>query len=363
MPAQDAFDQLLAYAREHGCSDVHLKTGLPPVLRGPAGLEGLGEQPWKTQHLKELIELMLSKDKLDRFEADGELDVSYETELAGRARVNVYREQGRVALACRLVAAEPPELSALQFPESVRKFTEMMDGLVILAGPTGSGKSTTQAALLQIINQSRRAHILTIEDPIEFRLEADECMITQREVGPDTASFTGALRSVLRQDPDVIVIGECRDADSMQMALSAAETGHLVFTTLHTLSARETIGRILEFFPGTLSDQVRGILAGVLRGVVIQRMLPNVEGTGRVVAQEIMFNTPRVQDYIRGDDRVDLEEIMQEGKQFHGMQTLNQGLVDLVVAGRVSPDTALSYSANPQNLRLNLQAALGDHRI
>lgn len=353
-----SFEQILEQARAESVTDIHLKAGMAPIFRRSTGLAALSTPPYTEEQVDGIIREILTEDHYQRFLIEGEADAAYSFNQ-GRVRVNCYRERGKAGMAIRIVPAEPPKLTNLGLSPQLSKLSQYPDGLVIIAGPTGSGKSTTLAGVVNELNRQRFLHIVTIEDPIEYVYVNDNAIITQREVGTDTKSFDEALRRVLRQDPDAIVIGEARDRETMRTALAAAETGHLVYTTLHTVNVRETVGRILELFPFDQQDQVRHVLSGVLRGIVVQRMLPK-KGGGRVVAQEILFATNRVIEAIRDPAKTaELDAIMAEGRRHHGMQTLNQSLVDLVSDGKIEIETALLHSQAPQDLRLLLHKALG----
>jgi twitching motility protein PilT len=273
-----------------------------------------------------------------------------------RFRVNGFKQRGATSFAFRVIPNEIPKFEQLRLPTGVQKMAEEHRGLVLVTGATGSGKSTTLAALLGHINRTRRQHIVTIEDPIEFLHSDHGCIVNQREVGLDTDSFQQALRRALRQDPDVILIGELRDSETAQTALQAAESGHLVFSTLHTVDAAETLGRIIEFFPGIKQPQIRSILAGVLRGVVSQRLLPRVAG-GRVAAFEVMVNNARVADLIRDDKAEDIHEAIAEGAFFH-MQTFSQALIELVVTGEIDREVAANAATNKHDFLVSLEHAL-----
>ncbi len=353
------FHQLLAAARARGASDVHLKEGMAPALRTSGGLAVLDGQPWERQHLEAVMDQMLGAKRFREFLETGEADLAIHSPESGRARVACYVERGQLGMAVRLISLHVPELSELGLPEQISRLASYPDGLVIVAGPTGSGKSTTLAGVINQINASQARHILTIEDPIEYVHPRRSSIITQREVGQDTQGFHAALRSAMRQDPDVIVIGEARDAETMRTALAAAETGHLVFTTLHTVSAAETLARIFEMFPVDQHAQLRGMLAGVLRAVVCQRILPDAHG-GRAVVQEIMFQSGRVSDAIADPDKAGgLEDIIAESASHHQMQTFNQALCAMVASGRLAAETAVQASSRPQDLRLLLQRSMG----
>jgi twitching motility protein PilT len=350
---------VLGRAVELGASDIHLKVGQPPVLRRDGQLGLLPEHPpLYDSDLEAALALVadMSPAKLSHFHETGELDIAYASEGLPRFRVNGYRQRGSISFAFRVIPNEVPSFAQLRLPKGVERLSEEHRGLVLVTGATGSGKTTTLAAVIDHINRSRRQHIVTIEDPIEI-LHADHgCIVNQREVGLDTESFLAAIRRVLRQDPDVILIGELRDAETAETALKAAESGHLVFSTMHTIDAAETIGRMVEFFPAVKQDQIRSILAGVLRGVISQRLLPKQTG-GRVAAVEVMVNNSRISDLIRESRTEEITDAIAEG-QFFDMQTFSQALIELVVAGEVDRDTAANASTNRHDFLVSLDQAL-----
>jgi len=351
---------VLGRAVELGASDIHLKVGQPPVLRRDGELGLLPEHPpLYDSDLEAALALVadMTPAKLSHFHETGELDIAYAAEGLPRFRVNGYRQRGSISFAFRVIPNEVPSFATLRLPQGVARLAEEHRGLVLVTGATGSGKTTTLAAVIDHINRSRRQHIVTIEDPIEI-LHADHgCIVNQREVGLDTESFLAAIRRVLRQDPDVILIGELRDAETAETALKAAESGHLVFSTMHTIDAAETIGRMIEFFPAVKQEQIRAILAGVLRGVVSQRLLPRQEGGGRVAAVEVMVNNSRISDLIRESRTEEITDAIAEG-QFFDMQTFTQALIELVVAGEVDRETAANASTNRHDFVVDLDQAL-----
>ena len=321
-------DTLLKSVVECGATDLHLKLGLPPIVRRDGHLGALEGYPPLTEADLETILLSVTSrtpHRLDAFRETGELDTSYMAPDLARFRVNGFKQRGTTSFAFRVIPTEVPGFDDLKLPTGVRRLAEEQRGLVLVTGATGSGKTTTLATIIDHINRTRRQHIVTIEDPIEI-LHADHgCIVNQREVGLDTDSFSQALRRALRQDPDVILIGELRDAETAETALQAAESGHLVFSTMHTVDAAETIGRIIEFFPGVKQQQIRSILAGVLRGVVSQRLLPRTPGA-RIGAFEVMVKNARIADLIRDDKADEIHDAIEEGAFFH-MQTFSQALI------------------------------------
>jgi twitching motility protein PilT len=350
---------VLGRAVELGASDIHLKLGQPPVLRRDGELGLLPDhKPLYDSDLEATLALVadMTPAKLSHFHETGELDIAYTAEGLPRFRVNGYRQRGSISFAFRVIPKDVPGFAQLRLPKGVERLAGEHRGLVLVTGATGSGKTTTLAAVVDHINRTRRQHIVTIEDPIEILHSDHGCIVNQREVGLDTDSFLAAIRRVLRQDPDVILIGELRDAETAETALKAAESGHLVFSTLHTIDAAETIGRLVEFFPADKQEQIRSILAGVLRGVVSQRLLPRVQG-GRVAAVEVMVNNSRISDLIRERRAEEITDAIAEG-QFFDMQTFSQALIELVVAGEVDRETAANAATNRHDFLVSLDQAL-----
>ncbi len=345
-------------------SDVHLKAGLPPMVRIDGQLGALEEFDAYTSEMLEstLNEIGASAPRrLSSFQDTGELDTAYQVPGLPRFRVNAFRQRGEISIAFRVIPAEVPTFDSLGLPAGVERLAEEHRGLVLVTGATGSGKTTTLAAMLGHINRTRRQHIVSIEDPIEILHPDVNCIVNQREVGIDTQSFHEALRRVLRQDPDVILIGELRDVETAETALQAAESGHLVLSTMHTVDAAETVGRFAEFFPAIKQPAVRSILAGVLRGVVSQRLLPRVDG-GRVAAVEVMIANSRVQELIRENKAEEIPEAIAEG-EFFQMQTLTAALIKHVIAGSVSEETAASAAPNRHDFTIALDRAVKEHAL
>jgi twitching motility protein PilT len=350
---------VLRRAVEQGASDVHLKVGQIPVMRRDGDLTAFDEHPPLTDRDLEAALAIVSEltpAKRESFYDTGELDIAYTAEDLPRFRVNAFRQRGSISFAFRVIPRQVPNFDALRLPHGVRQMAEENRGLVLVTGATGSGKTTTLAAIIDHINKTRRQHIVTVEDPIEILHDDHNCIVNQREVGIDTADFLQALRRALRQDPDVILIGELRDAETAETALKAAESGHLVFSTMHTIDAAETLGRMIEFFPGIKQAQIRSILAGVLRGVISQRLLPRVDG-GRVAAVEVMVNNARIADLIRENKTEEISDAIAEGSFFH-MQTFEQALIDLVLAGDVDREIAANAATNQHDFVVSLEQAL-----
>jgi len=350
-------NELLGLLIELGGSDLHLTAGSPPVVRVHGELRPLaGYDPLNGSKIREMIYAVLTQKQREKFEGDLELDCSYALPGRSRFRVNVFLQRDSVGAVLRAIPYEIVPFEQLGLPESVRQFAELPRGLVLVTGPTGSGKSTTLASLIDIINRTKPVHIMTVEDPIEFLHTHKRAVVNQREVGEDTHSFADALRHVLRQDPDVILVGEMRDLETIQTALTAAETGHLVFATLHTQDAPQSIDRVIDVFPAHQQQQVRVQLASSLQGVVTQQLLRTADGSGRVVAAEVLVATPAVRNLIREGKVHQIYSAMQAGAK-HGMCTMDQHLASLVRAGRVTMDAALERCANEDDLRRLVQSA------
>jgi twitching motility protein PilT len=340
-----------------GGSDLHLKVGNRPLFRvdGVLAPEQGGPElsADDTQHA--LHSLLTDDDKLQEFTSEHEADFSFEISGVARYRLNAFQQRGVISMACRAIPHKISTISELSLPEVISDLAEEERGIILLTGTTGSGKSTTLAAMIDHMNETMAKHIVTIEDPIEFVHEDKRSVINQREVGMDTASFKRALRRVLRQDPDVILIGEMRDEETVQAALSAAETGHLVLSTIHTVDAAESINRMLDFFPPHQHGQARSMIAGTIRGVISQRLVPGAQG-GRVAACEILRMTGRVRDMIVDPSQTGkLNEVIATGA-YYGMQTFDQALFGHVKAGRVSFDDAMKVASSPADFKLLMQA-------
>ena len=349
-------DRLLRRLADADGSDLHLKVGSPPRIRVNGDLFRLhDEQPPQPSDLEAVAREIMHPRMWESFLENFEADFAYAVMGVGRFRVNCYRQRGSVGLVFRLVRSSARSFDDLNLPESIRRLAEEQRGLVLVTGPTGSGKTTTLAAMIDHINRTRECNIVTIEDPIEVLHRDDVASINQREVGFDTRSFLTALRAALREDPDVILVGEMRDPETVATALSAAETGHLVFSTLHTIDCMETINRVIDFFPPNQQHQARITLAGALRGTICQRLVPTIDGSGRVPALEVMIINGRIQqsiiDPLRG---ADINQIIREG-EYYGMQTFDQALVNLIEQGMIDLRAATQAASNPHDLRVALQ--------
>jgi twitching motility protein PilT len=357
-------ESVLRRAVELGASDIHLKVERPPVVRTDGELGELeGEPELNERDLELALEQVCAETpkRLQTFLETGELDSAFAPIGLPRFRVNGFRQRGSISIAFRVIPREVPDFSDLSLPPGVRRLAEEHRGLVLVTGATGSGKTTTLAAIIDHINRSRRQHIVTIEDPIEIVHGDHGCIVNQREVGLDTASFAQALRRGLRQDPDVILIGELRDAETAETALAAAESGHLVLSTMHTVDASETIGRMVEFFPAVKQQLIRSILAGVLRGVISQRLLPQVGG-GRVPAVEVMIGNARISDLIRDNKPDEITEAIAEG-DFFQMQTFSDALVNLVLEEKVDREVAANAASNRHDFLIALERALKEQAV
>jgi twitching motility protein PilT len=350
---------LLAHLTDIGGSDLHVKAGSPPRIRVNGDLRPTPFPSVKPAEIEDTLRSILSADRMEEFDRTGEVDFSMSVPKLGRFRGNAYRQRSSAAMVLRRVLPFAVSVVDLGLPPIVTLLAEEHRGLVLVTGPTGSGKTTTLAAMIDHINQTRAAAVITIEDPIEVIHPDKRSIVSQREIGSDTRDYAQAMRRVLRQDPDVILIGEMRDAETVSAALSAAETGHLVLSTLHTTNASETINRIVDFFPPFQQTQIRLSLSAVLRGVISQRLVPRADGNGRVAAIEAMVVTGRIADRIidpNGTHNETIEELIADG-EYHGMQTFDQSLLSLFKTGAISLRDALAAASNPHDFRIAMQAA------
>jgi twitching motility protein PilT len=347
---QSGLGDYLLEAVELGASDLHITAGLPPMVRVNGEVQPLDHPPLTSNATRDLVYDILTGEQRQRLENDWELDFSYSLPRTARFRVNVYFQKGALGAAFRTVPSEIKGLDQLGLPKAVEDMTEKPRGLVLVTGPTGSGKSTTLAAMIDKINETRNEHIMSVEDPIEFLHQHKKCIVNQREVNQDTRSFAQALKHVLRQDPDVILVGEMRDLETISLAVTAAETGHLVFGTLHTQDAPQTVDRIIDVFPPHQQHQIRAQLANALQGIITQTLVPRRGGNGRVVACEVLVPTPGVRNLIREGKNHQIYSAMQTGGKF-GMQTMDAALVELVRRGLISQEEAEKRSSNPEELR------------
>ena len=348
-------DRVLAAARQLGASDVHLKVGLPPVFRIKGELRTVRDVPPLSPEAVQVFALsMMSEHQRELFESTWDVDLAYAAPGGGRYRVNVFQQRGHIGLAMRVVPPEVPAFDKLNLPKPVLDLTENERGLILITGITGAGKSTTLAALVDAINARRACHIVTIEDPIEFVFRDRRSVVNQREIGFDTLSFARALRAALRQDPDVIMVGEIRDVETMEIALQAAETGHLVLSTLHTADAVDTINRVVSMFPPHQQQQARIQMGHVLSGIVSQRLLPRADGAGMLPAVEILINTPRMRELLIDPKRSgEILAAIETGNQPYGMISFDQSLKDLIDRKLVKYEDALAQATRPEDLALH----------
>ena len=350
MPEPGGLQLLLEDMIRRGASDLHLTVGLPPRLRVDGFLSDAdGWSALEPEDTARLAFSVLNESQKDRFRAENELDFSFGLAELARFRGNCFRQRGSVAMSIRHIPNQTASLEDLGLPPILNRLLERPRGLLLVTGPTGSGKSTTLAAMVDHINRRRKGHIITIEDPVEFLHPHRRCIVNQREVGTDTRSFAVALKHALRQDPDVILIGEMRDVETMGAALTIAETGHLVFSTLHTNSASDSVNRVIDAFPSERQAQVRTQLASVLEGVVTQVLVPHSMGRGRVAAAEVMVCTPAIRAVIRDEKVHQIRSLMQAGRR-HGMQTMNDALARLYLNGEVTLEAALKASSDPPEI-------------
>jgi twitching motility protein PilT len=344
------FAEVLLSVMERQASDLHLTAGSPPMIRHHGKLHALDYPILTPQTTREVIYSILTNDQRQRLETDWQIDFAYSIPGRARFRVNSYFQRAALSAAFRLIPHEIPTLSELDLPPVIEEFTKKPRGFVLVTGPTGSGKSTTLAAMLNLINEVRQEHILTIEDPIEFLHRHKRCIVNQRELGADAASFGLGLKAALRQDPDVILVGEMRDLETIATALTAAETGHLVFATLHTQDTAQTVDRIVDVFPPEQQQQVRVQLSVALQGIVTQQLVPKADGRGRVCACEILVPTPAVRNLIREGKTHQIYSALQTGGQF-GMQTMDAALAQLVREHKITRELAEARSSAPEELR------------
>ena len=352
--SRDTFLRILQRAIQKDASDIHLKTGFSPYYRIDGIIEAQDTDALQSEEIDNIVTILLNESQLRHFQKRGEIDLAFTEKGVGRFRVNVFRQRGTVSLVLRRIKTKILTFEQLNLPLVALRMADIVRGLVLITGTTGSGKSTALASLIDAINERRRCHIVTIEDPIEFVHQDKRAVINQREITIDTQDFSSALKSVMRQDPDVILVGEMRDHETFQAAISASETGHLVFSTLHTTNVRQTMDRIIDMFPTTQQDQVLSQMAQNLKAVMCLRLLPRADGIGRVPACELMFSTPSVRKLIREGRSVQLEAAIQQGRE-DGMQTFNDSLYALVKTELIDLEEGLNVSENPEELNMMLQ--------
>lgn len=339
------FKDLLKECNEKNASDLHITVGVPPMIRVNGSLIAVGDEKLMPDDTKKYSKAILGEEGYMEYEISGEVDTSYSEKGIGRFRVNVFKQRGSDALALRAVPLQVPSLETLNMPPILGELTKKTRGLILVTGPTGSGKSTTLSAMINEINSTRNCHIMTLEDPIEYLHKHKKSIINQREVGSDTKSYKDALKSALREDPDVILIGEMRDLDTISIAITAAETGHLVLSTLHTIGASKTINRIVDVFPPHQQQQIKVQLAAVLEGVISQQLIKKADGNGRVCALEIMTVNSAIKNLIREGKTHQIDSVVQTGSKA-GMKTMDASLVELYKKGEISVEEAMTYAVD-----------------
>ena len=358
--AELRIEQLLREMVNRKASDLHLRVGVPPVYRINGALQRLFDVRIDSAMMDSFLDDIMNRDQKQRFEANKEGDFAVGARDMGRFRVNVFRQRGTVAVVIRHIKAVIPPFEELHLPEIIRDLALTKRGLVLVTGTTGSGKSTTRASMIDYINQKESVNVITVEDPIEYLYRDNVAIISQREIGVDTLSYANALRAALRQDPDVLLVGEIRDLETMQIALTAADTGHMVFATIHTTNAVETIHRILSMYPPHQHDEIRLLLAEVLAGIISLRLLPTKDGKGRVPAAEILVNTGAIKEYIQDKNKIDMvEQAVAEGHIQYHSQTFDQALLELYQNEQISLETAMNAATNRDDFDLKIRGISG----
>jgi len=352
--------QMLVEMLNRKASDLHIRVGVRPHIRVNGKLEQIATEPVTIESIEQIVGQILNETQRERFARKNEMDLALSVAKLGRFRINLFRQRGTTGIAIRAVNTVVPSFEELNLPPVIKKLAGDHRGLIIITGTTGSGKSTTLAGMIEDMNATESRNIMTVEDPIEYVYRDKKCIIAQREVGGDTDTFATALRHAFRQDPDVILIGEVRDLETMSIALTAADTGHLVLTTLHTLNVVETLTRIISFFPPHQHQQIRLLLAGTLKAIVCQRLLPRSDMPGRVPALEIMINSGAIKECILDPDKtIDISELLEQGGVQYGAQTFDQSIMKLYKQGMISFEEAMSNASNPDDLDLRLKGITG----
>ena len=358
--AELRIEQLLREMVNRKASDLHLRVGVPPVYRINGALQRLFDVRIDSAMMDSFLDDIMNRDQKQRFEANKECDFAVGARDMGRFRVNVFRQRGTIAVVIRHIKAVIPAFEDLHLPEVIRDLALTKRGLVLVTGTTGSGKSTTLASMIDYINQKESVNVITVEDPIEYLYRDNVAIISQREIGVDTLSYANALRAALRQDPDVLLVGEIRDLETMQIALTAADTGHMVFATIHTTNAVETIHRVLSMYPPHQHDEIRLLLAEVLVGIISLRLLPTKDGKGRVPAAEILVNTGAIKEYIQDKNKIDMvEQAVAEGHIQYHSQTFDQALLELYQNEQISLETAMNAATNRDDFDLKIRGISG----
>ncbi|MEA1953773.1 MAG: PilT/PilU family type 4a pilus ATPase [Campylobacterota bacterium] len=353
-PMETKLQTYLRVMSKNGGSDLHMKSTAIPRIRVHGTLKALGKDTWDATMVENLAKEILTPDQYSKLVQDLQLDFSYVIGTEGRFRANLFYQMNGLSLVMRIIPVDILPLEKLKLPKAVEDLTEIARGMILVTGVTGSGKSTTLAAIIDRINNTRSEHIITVEDPVEFVHPDKKCLINQRGVGEDTHSFADALKAALREDPDIILVGEMRDMETIEIGLHAANTGHLVFSTLHTLDAKETIDRIIGTFGAEEQPRIRLALASVLEGVLSQRLIPSIDG-GRVAGLEILKKTARIEQLIMEDRDNEIPDALAEGKEIYGTQTFDQSLLDHYNNDKITKEMALDYATNPSDMKLKMQ--------
>lgn len=360
MAEQLRIEQLLRAMVDNKASDLHVRVGVPPVFRINGALTHLFETRVDAQTMDTFLDDIMNRDQKRRFEETKECDFAVGARDMGRFRVNVFRQRGTIAMVVRHIKAKIPPFEELGLPDIIKQLSLTKRGLLLVTGTTGSGKSTCLAAMIDYINQNESVNVITVEDPIEFLHKDKKSIVSQREIGVDTLSYANALKAALRQDPDVLLVGEIRDLETMQIAMTAADTGHMVFATIHTTNATETIHRVLSMYPPHQHDEIRLLLSSVLAGIISLRLLPTKDGKGRVPAAEVMVNTGAIKEYLADKDKIDMvEQAIAEGHIQYGSQTFDQALYDHYINDRISYETAMDAATNPDDFDLKVRGISG----
>lgn len=346
-------NKILKKASDMGASDVHITVMAPPIARVNGVLTHIGEEKMTVEDTYGLVSQVLKKEQLKYLQQKGEIDLSYTLSGVGRFRVNAFKQRGSFCMVMRMISFSVPDMESLGLPNVIRELSSTQRGMILVTGPTGSGKSTTLASMIDYMNKNRNAHVVTIEDPIEYLHSHGKCIVNQREVGIDTITFANALRAALREDPDIILVGEMRDLETISTAITAAETGHLVLSTLHTLGAAKTIDRIIDSFPEYQQDQVKVQLSGMLEAVISQQLIPTIDGKSRVVALEIMVATPAIRNLIREGKTHQIQTSIQTGSA-HGMITMDKSLVSLYKKRQISLENLMQYCVDEQQVKKDI---------
>ncbi len=350
------FKQMMQEMQNRQASDLHLRVGIRPMIRTDGKLVSIDDNVILHDDMDKILSQILNDEQKEKFLKKREMDLALSISKMGRFRINLYKQRGTVGIAIRQVNTQVPSFDELNLPETIKSISENKRGLVIVTGTTGSGKSTTLAAMVEHINNTRHENILTIEDPIEYIYRDKKSIISQREIGGDTENFTAALKHAFRQDPDIILIGEIRDVDTINIALTAADTGHLVLTTLHTMNAVETISRIISFFPPHQHQQIRLLLAGTLKSIICQRLLPRSDGPGRVPAVEILVSTGSIREAIMDPDKtMSIPDFIEQGAIQYGMQSFDQAIMNLYRDGTITYEEAMGQCSNPDDFDLRVK--------